>query len=97
MSKRIPKSQSKHDKTVRRVAGGYKSQGWKVKADISGYPSPRTIYNRQPDVIATKGRKTRIVEVETRSSYKKDEPQRRTFKRWASQDPKRKFRTRITK
>ena len=90
-------SQSKHDKTVRRVAGGFKSQGFKVKADVKGYPAPRTIYGRQPDVIATKGAKTRVVEVETPGSYKKDISQRKAFSRWASHNSKRRFRTKVTK
>lgn len=90
-------TQSKHDTTVRRVAGGYGGRGWKVKADVSGYPTPRTIYGKRPDVIATKGTKTRVVEVETPRTYGKDVPQRSAFKRWTSQDPKRKFRTKIAR
>lgn len=97
MAKRSKGSQSKHDETVRRVAGGFKSQGWKTKADVKGSPAPRTIYGRQPDVIATKGKKMRIVEVEMRSSMKKDVAQRNAFKRFASLDKKRKFRTKIIK
>jgi len=93
--KRTKKQQSKHDARVKRIAAGYLSQGWRVKADIKGYPSPRTIYRKQPDVIATKGKKMRIIEVETKDSYKKDIPQRNAFKRFASLDKKRKFRTSI--
>lgn len=95
MTKRTSGQQSKHDARVHRVAGGYKGQGWKVKADVSGYSAPRTIYGRQPDVIATKGKKTRIIEVETGDSYKKDISQRSAFKRYADHDNKRKFRTSI--
>lgn len=90
-------TQSKHDSTVRRVAGGFKSQGWKVKADVRGHTPPRTIYGKRPDVIATKGAKTRVVEVETPRTYGRDTPQRSAFKRWTSQDPKRKFRTKIAR
>jgi len=86
---------SKHDEAVRRVAGGFKSQGWKVKADVPGYPAPETVYGKQVDVKATKGKKTRIVEVETKSSYDKDFSQRKAFQRWASHDKKRKFRTKV--
>lgn len=93
--KRTKQTQSKHDTTVRRIAGGFKSQGWKVRADVKGYSAPRTIYNKQPDVIATKGAKTRIVEVETKSSMKKDISQRNAFSRFASLDKKRKFRTKV--
>jgi len=95
MTKRTKRQQSKHDARVRRVAGGYKSQRWKVKANIKGCPAPRNIYGRQPDVIATKGKKMRIVEVETRDSLKKDMAQRKAFKRYASHNKKRKFRTSV--
>ena len=66
------KTPSKHDSKVRKVAGGYKSQGWNVKADIPGYKSPKIIGGRRSDVIASKGAKERVIEVETRSSYGTD-------------------------
>jgi len=93
--KQNQKSQTKHDSAVRKVAGGYKSQGWKGKADIPGYPTPRTIFGRQPDVIATKGAKTKIVEIETAKSYAKDIAQRNAFKRFAALNNKRSFRTKV--
>ena len=89
------KKQSKHNQRVKRIAGGYRSQGWNVKADIKGSSAPRTIYGRQPDVIAVKGKKMRIIEVETKASMKKDCSQRNAFKRFASLDKKRRFRTSI--
>jgi hypothetical protein len=95
MVRKSKTSRSNHDKTVGRVAEGFKSQDWKVKADIKGYPTPRTIYGRQPDVIATKGSKTRIVEVETPRSHKEDVAQRNAFKRFASLNKNRKFRTKV--
>jgi len=97
MNKRLKPSQTKHDKTVRKVAGGYKSQGWNVHADVKGYPKPKTIFGNRPDVIAQKGKKLRIVEVETPSSYKSDRLQRGSFKRFASLNNKRKFRIKLTK
>jgi len=93
--KRTKSQQSKHDSRVRKIAGGYKSQGWKVQADISGYPKPRTIFNRRPDVRATKGAKERIVEVETKSSMGSDVAQRNAFRRFAGLNKKRKFRTSV--
>lgn len=86
---------TKHDSKVRKIAGGYKSQGWKVHADVSGYPTPKTIYGRRPDVIATKGKQMIIVEVETKESYPQDVSQRNAFKRFVSQGKRRKFRTSI--
>ena len=93
--KRTKTQQSKHDARVRKIAGGYKSQGWKVQADIHGYPKPKSIFHRRPDVIATKGARERIIEVETKSSMKSDIAQRNTFKRYARLNKKRKFRTSI--
>ncbi len=95
------KSNTGHDETVRRVAGGLRSQGYKPKADHTDtYPTPRTIYGMRPDVIATKRGKTKIVEVETRESYNSphSQAQRRAFRRFVNNDPKhREFRTKIVK
>jgi len=89
---------SMHDKKVKKIAGGYKGQGWKVQADVPGYPKPKNIFGKRPDVIATKGKRIRITEVETCGSYKKDTPQRSAFKRYTNLDPKkRQLRTRIAK
>ncbi len=98
----VKKSQNStgHDSAVRRVAGGFKSQGWKVSADhTDAYPTPRKIYGKRPDVIATKGKKMRIVEVETPESYGGShyQAQKRAFSRFASLDKKRTFRTKKTK
>jgi len=93
--KRIKKQQSKHDTRVRRIAGGYKSQGWKVDADIPGHSKPKPIFNRRPDIRARKGQKERIVEVETKASISSDTSQRNAFKRFASMNKKRKFRTSV--
>jgi len=93
--KRSKEKQSAHDLRVKKIAGGYKSQGWKVQADVSGYSKPRTIFNKRSDVRATKGARERIVEVETRSSMKTDASQRNAFKRFAGLNNKRKFRTSV--
>jgi len=95
MVKRTPKQQSKHDARVKQIAAGYLSQRWKVQADVKGYPKPGTIFNKRPDVRAKKGAQERIIEVETRDSLKKDIAQRNAFKRFASLNKKRKFRTSV--
>jgi len=96
MAKRTPKKQSEHDSRVKRIAAGYKSQGYKVRADhVKGYKEPRTIYGKRPDLIARKGKNEVIVEVETRTSLKKDIPQRNAFQRFASLNKKRKFKTSV--
>lgn len=93
----VKRNLTKHDKIVKRVAAGYKGKGWKVKADVSGYPKPKTIYGKRVDVFAIKGKRERAVEIETPKTYKKDSSQRKAFKRWASGNKKRKFRTKIAR
>ena len=67
--------ESKHDKTVRRSAGGYKGKGYSVSADVQGYRKPKLIGGRRPDLIARKGSREVVVEVETPSSHKRDSSQ----------------------
>ena len=93
--RRTKSRQSKHDARVRKIAGGYAGQDWKVQADVPGYSTPRTIFSKRPDVRATKGAKERIIEVETRDSLKSDISQRNAFKRFASLNKKRQFRTSV--
>ena len=88
---------TKHDRMVRNVARGYKSRGYRVKAAVSGYKTPNPIYGKIADIVAKKGKQTRIVEVETQKSYKRDTPQRAVFKRFAARSKNRKFRTRIAR
>jgi len=65
---RSRKSQSKHDTEVREQAEKLQKQGFKVKADIKGFPKPETIGGLRPDVIATKPGQKKIIEVETPDS-----------------------------
>lgn len=95
--KRSRSQQSRHDARVRKIAGGYKSQGWNVQADISGYSKPGTIFNKRPDIRARKGAKERIVEVETKSSLRADANQRKAFKRFSNLSRKRRFRTSVVR
>jgi len=87
MTKRTIHEQSCHNTAVRRSAGQLKSYGWKVKADISGYEKPSSISvdgeRRRPDIIAKKGRETKIIEWETPTSYDKDREQHSVFRKFA--------------
>lgn len=82
---RSKKPQSKHDARVRELARKYEKQGFDVKADVSGFPQPRTIAGYRPDVVAKKGRERRIVEVETPESVDsaRDVRQQRAFRQAA--------------
>lgn len=74
---------TKHDKKVKKIAAGYKSQGYNVKADINGYEQPPNFYRHRPDVFAAKGRNKVMVEVETKSSMSRDKDQRKILKKYA--------------
>ncbi|MBU0460214.1 MAG: hypothetical protein KJ597_02375 [Nanoarchaeota archaeon] len=84
--------QSKHNAKVRKVAGGYKSKGYKVNADVPGYKPPKNTWRHRPDVTASKGKDKVIVEVETRKSFGKDTRQRQVLRKYARKTGAR-FRT----
>ena len=82
---RSKNSQSKHDKAVRARAKSLESQGFEVKADISGFDQPPTIRKFRPDILATKGKQRRIEEIETTDSVDnaRDVKQQQAFKQSA--------------
>ncbi len=94
MSRKI----SKHDKSVIRRAAALESYGWRVHADVSGFDKPRTLrvhsHSVRPDIIAKKGKKTRIVEVETPTSFRRDINQRRLLRKYAKNRPNTEVRVR---
>ena len=87
MPKRSGYRQTCHDKAVSRSAGQLMSYGWKVAADISGYPKPPTFtidgVTKRPDIVAKKGREMQIIEWETPESVDKDLEQHRVLRTWA--------------
>ena len=80
---RSKRSQSKHDTEVRRIAKQKQKQrqGYDVQADIPGFAKPDTIRGYRPDVIALKGKKREIYEVETPDSKNsaRDQGQQKAF------------------
>ena len=84
---RSKRNQTCHDKSVRKSAAMLSSNGWKVKADVRGYRRPNSIcvdhQCRRPDIIAKKGRVTRIIEWETPDSFNKDRKQHSVFRKYA--------------
>lgn len=89
MASRSRRDENAHDKGVERVADRLERDGWNVRADIAGWPQPRTIAGRRPDVIATKRGSRRIIEVETDRSD--DHRQHEKFRRHQSQKANTKF------
>lgn len=92
-------SQSKHDAEVRRIAKSEEKKGYEVEADIKGYPKPKAINRRRPDVIARKGHKRKIYEVETPDSKgtRRDLEQQKVFKKVAKRSKNTTFTRKIAK
>lgn len=90
-------SQTTHDRKVREIANQLKKQNWNVKAHVSGYETPDSIGKRAyvPDILATKGDKTKIVEVDTPTTL--DQDQLATFRRSAAHRDSADFEHVITK
>ena len=95
MSKRGKGGKSRHDKSVSKSAEWYENQGYKVKADIEGWDKPKTIGGYRPDLIAKKGKKEVILEVETPQTVKKDYKQWQAFKEYADRKKQRKAKKKI--
>lgn len=95
---RITKSQSKHDSLVRRAARKLQVQGFKVKADVSGFPKPETIGGYRPDVVGTKRTQTKIIEVETPDSKDsaRDKGQQQAFRSAALRSKNTTFTRKVT-
>ena len=96
---RSRRSQAGHDKVVLREANKLERRGFDVTADISGFPDPKTLGGYQPDIIATKGSKRVIVEIETPASQDsaRDLAQKRAFRQAADRSQNTGFRRIITK
>jgi Holliday junction resolvase len=90
-------SKKAHDRKVRQLANNLKKQGFEVKADIDGFETPDGIgkADHVPDIFATKGQKTKIVEVDTPGTENPD--QLAAFKRSAAHRKNADFEHVITK
>lgn len=90
-------SNDTHDRKVRQIAKDLKQKGWKVQADLKTYETPEGIgkNNHTPDIVATRGKKTKIIEVDTPGTV--DNDQLASFRRSASQRNNADFEHVITK
>lgn len=86
-----------HNRKVGQIARDLSKQGWNVQADLRGYDAPPNIGkgNYVPDVFATKGGNTKIIEVDTPGTENSD--QLSAFRRSASQRQNAEFEHVITK
>lgn len=87
MARRSTYHQSCHDAAVRRSALMLEANGWRVKADVPGFSRPPKLCAdgecKIPDIIATKGRETQVIEWETPESVDKDEQQHHILRTYA--------------
>lgn len=86
--------QDAHDTKVRVEAKNLKRQGFDVTADVPGFPTPKTLGGYRPDIIATKGKQRKIVEVETQESKNvaRDKGQQSAFRQAANRSENTAFR-----
>jgi len=94
MTKRSKRKQTCHNKSVKNRAAGFKGNGYNVKADLLGYKKPKTYNGSRPDIVATKGKKTILVEAETKDTRFKDLEQQRNLRRYANSHKNTQFRLR---
>ncbi|HJT10259.1 MAG TPA: hypothetical protein VJ771_05690 [Candidatus Nitrosotalea sp.] len=94
MSKRTRRSQTCHNNSILRRAVGLEANGWKVKADIQGFKRPPVLNHSRPDIIATKGKRRRIIEVETTDTRFRDRPQHRKLREYARNHRRTEFNVR---
>ena len=95
MPKRTKIGQKKHDNTVLKSAEWYENQGFKVKADLPGWEKPKKIGGFIPDLIAKKGKKEIIKEIETKDTNNKDVEQHKAFKEYTEKKRTREFKKKI--
>lgn len=96
---RTSRNQSTYDGRVRSLANKLQDQGWDVQADLPNFDKPDPIGKdeRIPDIIATQGGRTKIIEVETPSTADAHQEQHSTFRRSASQRENGEFELIVTK
>lgn len=95
MNKRTKIGQKKHDESVLKSAEWYKKHCFITKADLPGWDKPKKIGGFIPDLIAKKGKKEIILEVETKDTDKLDADQQKAFKKYSKREEERTFRKKI--
>lgn len=80
------------------MAGELDGKGWNVRADVKGFSRPGTIGGYRPDIVATKGRERRIIEVETPDSVGsgRDIKQQQAFRQAATRSKNTTFKRIVT-
>ena len=86
-----------HDRKVQQMARELTKQGFDVQADLKNYDTPDGIGKGGfiPDIVASKGGKTKIIEVDTPGTENSE--QLKAFRRSAAQRSNAEFEHVITK
>lgn len=99
MDRKPSKSQTTQHRKVQRLSRELKKDGYSVRAEVRGYqkPHPMGKSKARPDIVAKKSGHTRIIEVKTPTSIKKDAEQLKTFIRSAAHRSRTTFDIVVTK
>ncbi len=92
MIKRTKKGQIKHDEGVFKSATWYKNRGFKTFADLPGWEKPKSIGGFIPDLIARKGKREIVVEIETKNTANIDMEQQEAFENYTKKSNNKTFR-----
>lgn len=95
MKKRTKKGQKAHDEGVSNTANWYKNRGYTTYADLPDWKRPKNIDGFIPDVIAKKGKKEILIEVETEKTANSDVKQQKAFKSYVKNNKNKRFRKKI--
>ena len=84
---RKSRNQSTYDSRIRVLANQLQDQGWEIQDDLPNFDQPDSIGKDQriPDILATQGDQTKIIEVKTPSTVNAHQDQHSTFRRSAAQ------------
>ena len=93
------RNQSEHNSLVLDHALRLENHGWNVQADLPNFDRPDPIGKdgRIPDVVATRGDRTKILEVETPRTLNSHQDQHSTFKRSVAQRENAEFELYVTR
>lgn len=89
MARRGTNAQAAHDKAIEELIHEYRDEGWRVWADIDGWPTPNAIGGHRPDILGRDGDARVVVEVET--DPEDDDAQHDAFRTEADADPDTQF------
>ena len=65
---RPPHAQERHDRMVEILAREYAKKGYRVCAELPGFPPPEPVEGAAPDIRAERDGETVVIEVETRET-----------------------------